>query len=69
MASLDRDGKVTISKVHVTLIAFETLKPLDGVDAFVSARRKSPAQIVKEVGAAYQATSTKTPSPRMSSAD
>ncbi|GAB1197409.1 hypothetical protein APSETT444_006702 [Aspergillus pseudonomiae] len=55
--------RAKISKVHVTLIAFETLKPLDGVDAFVSARRKSPAQIVKEVGAAYQATSTKTPSP------
>jgi elongator complex protein 5 len=42
--------------VHVTIIAFETLKKPDGVDAFVSTRQKSPAEIVKEVAAAYQPT-------------
>ncbi|KAL4918080.1 Elongator complex protein 5 [Aspergillus aurantiobrunneus] len=46
--------RARLSKVHVTLIAFETLKPFDGVDAFVSARRKAPAGIIKEVGAAYK---------------
>jgi elongator complex protein 5 len=35
----------------VTLIAFETLKQPDGVDAFVSTRRKGPADIIKEVSA------------------
>jgi Histone acetylation protein 2. len=45
---------VQLSKVHVTLIGFETLKQPEGVDAFVSARRKSPADILKEVAAAYQ---------------
>lgn len=43
-----------LSKIHVTLIAFETLKPPDGVDAFITARRKSPTDIAKEVAAAYQ---------------
>ncbi|KAL4793454.1 Elongator complex protein 5 [Aspergillus venezuelensis] len=46
--------RAKLSKVHVTLIAFEALKPYDGVDAFVSARRKSPADILKEVGVAYK---------------
>ncbi|KAF7597320.1 hypothetical protein BBP40_006260 [Aspergillus hancockii] len=56
--------RAKISKVHVTLIAFETLKPLDGVDAFVSARRKSSSQIVKEVGAAYHTVQSNNPVPR-----
>ncbi|KAE8372836.1 Elongator complex protein 5 [Aspergillus bertholletiae] len=56
--------RAKISKIHVTLIAFETLKPWDGVDAFVSARRKSPSQIVKDVDTAYQATASNNPSPR-----
>ncbi|KAE8388225.1 Elongator complex protein 5 [Aspergillus alliaceus] len=56
--------RAKISKVHITLIAFETLRPLHGIDAFISARRKTPSQIVKEVGVAYQATSTNNPSPR-----
>lgn len=43
-----------LSKVHVTLVAFETLRPFEGVDAFISARKKRPSEIVKEVGAAYQ---------------
>lgn len=43
-----------LSKVHVTLIAFETPKRPDGLDAFVSARRKSPLDIAKEVGSVYQ---------------
>ncbi|KAL2871347.1 Elongator subunit IKI1 [Aspergillus lucknowensis] len=45
--------RARLSKIHVTLVAFETLKPFDGVDVFVSARRKTPADIVKEVSAAY----------------
>ncbi|KAJ5612706.1 hypothetical protein N7510_005900 [Penicillium lagena] len=46
--------RAKLSKVHVTLVAFETLKQPDGVDAFVSARRKSPAEIAREVSAAQQ---------------
>lgn len=53
-----------LSKVHVTLIAFETLKQPDGVDAFISARRKSPADIAKEVAAVYQPVSSAGPSRR-----
>lgn len=53
-----------LSKVHVTLIAFETLKQPDGVDAFVSAHRKSPADITKEVAAAYQPAASVGPSKR-----
>ncbi|KAJ5053263.1 hypothetical protein NUH16_010333 [Penicillium rubens] len=40
--------RAKLSNVHVTLIAFETLKQPDGVDVFVSTRRKSPTDIVKE---------------------
>lgn len=54
-----------LSKVHVTLIAFETLKQPDGVDAFVSARRNSPFNIAKEVSTAYQTTSASSASRRM----
>jgi elongator complex protein 5 len=54
-----------LSKVHVTLIAFETLKPYDGVDAFVSTRRKTPAGIVREVAAAYKPDSSNSPNRRM----
>ncbi|KAJ5302262.1 hypothetical protein PENANT_c008G10314 [Penicillium antarcticum] len=43
--------RAKLSKVHVTLIAFETLKQPEGVDCFVSTRRKSPADISKEVSA------------------
>ncbi|KAL4927477.1 Elongator subunit IKI1 [Aspergillus undulatus] len=50
--------RARLSKVHITLIAFEALKPYDGVDAFVSARRKSPIDIMKEAGAAYKSDST-----------
>ncbi|KKK21591.1 hypothetical protein P175DRAFT_0534562 [Aspergillus ochraceoroseus IBT 24754] len=50
--------RARLSKVHVTLIAFETLKPLDGVDAFVSARRKTPVEVVREVAAVYQRESS-----------
>ncbi|OQD61472.1 hypothetical protein PENPOL_c016G06450 [Penicillium polonicum] len=56
--------RAKLSKVHVTLIAFETLKQPDGVDAFVSTRRKSPADIVKEVSAAYQSAAASNPSRR-----
>ncbi|KAL2828208.1 Elongator complex protein 5 [Aspergillus cavernicola] len=56
--------RARLSKVHVTLIAFETLKPLDGVDAFISARRKSPSDIVKEVSAAYRPDSSNSPNRR-----
>lgn len=47
-----------LSKVHVTLIAFETLKRPDGVDAFVWARRKSPLDIAKDVGSVYQVSTS-----------
>ncbi|KAJ5757412.1 uncharacterized protein N7511_006106 [Penicillium nucicola] len=47
--------RAKLSKVHVTLIAFETLKQPEGVDAFVSTRRKSPADIIKEVNAVASA--------------
>ncbi|KAJ5376486.1 Histone acetylation protein 2 [Penicillium cosmopolitanum] len=46
--------RAKLSKVHVTLISFETLRKPDGVDAFISARRKSPADIMSEVASAYQ---------------
>ncbi|KAJ5825821.1 hypothetical protein N7474_002959 [Penicillium riverlandense] len=46
--------RAKLSKVHVTLVAFETLKQPEGVDSFVSARRKSSAEIAREVGAAQQ---------------
>jgi len=38
----------------VTLISFETLRKPDGVDAFISARRKTPADIMSEVSSAYK---------------
>lgn len=44
----------------MTLISFETFKRPDGVDAFISTRRKSPLDIVKEVDSAYQATPSST---------
>ncbi|GES62916.1 killer toxin sensitivity protein [Aspergillus terreus] len=56
--------RAKISKVHITLISFETLKSPDGVDAFVSARRKTPAEIIREVAAAYQPTQSASPSRR-----
>jgi elongator complex protein 5 len=46
-----------LSKVHVTLVAFETLRSFEGVDAFISARKKHPSEIVREVGAADQPAS------------
>ncbi|CAI7622186.1 unnamed protein product [Penicillium manginii] len=46
--------RAKLSKVHVTLISFETLRKPDGVDAFISARRKSPADIMSEVASAHQ---------------
>jgi hypothetical protein len=57
--------RAKISKVHITLISFETLKSPDGVDAFVSARRKTPAEIIREVATAYQPTQSASPSRRM----
>ncbi|PYI10761.1 hypothetical protein BO78DRAFT_383158 [Aspergillus sclerotiicarbonarius CBS 121057] len=56
--------RAKLSKSHITFIAFETLKPLEGVDAFVSARRKTPLEILKAVGAAYQNVSSNGPSRR-----
>ncbi|KAJ5092394.1 Histone acetylation protein 2 [Penicillium alfredii] len=56
--------RAKLSKAHVTLIAFETLKQPEGVDAFVSARRKSAGDIFKEVGAAYQPAAATNPSRR-----
>ncbi|KAL4884056.1 Elongator complex protein 5 [Aspergillus karnatakaensis] len=46
--------RARLSKVHITLIAFETLKPFDGVDVFVRAWRKTSLEIAREVGAAYK---------------
>lgn len=57
------------SKVHVTLVAFETFKQPDGVDAFVSARRKTPLNIAKEVGAAYRTSSSSSTLRRKSASD
>ncbi|KAJ5669333.1 hypothetical protein N7462_010403 [Penicillium macrosclerotiorum] len=56
--------RAKLSKVHITLVAFETLKRPDGVDAFVSARRKSPADIIKEVTAASPSATTTSSSRR-----
>ncbi|OJJ52695.1 hypothetical protein ASPSYDRAFT_51835 [Aspergillus sydowii CBS 593.65] len=56
--------RARLSKVHVTLIAFETLKPFDGVDAFVYARRKTPADIIRDVSAAYKPDSSNIPNRR-----
>ena len=53
---------VQLSKVHVTLVAFETLKRPDGCDAIVYTRCKSPADIIKEVAAAYQPVASAGPS-------
>lgn len=52
----------------MTLIAFETFKRPEGIDAFVSTRRKSPLDIAKEVDAAYQATPSSTGALRRKSA-
>ncbi|KAJ5579543.1 uncharacterized protein N7459_005528 [Penicillium hispanicum] len=56
--------RARLSKAHVTFVAFETLQRPDGVDAFVSARHKSPADIVKEVVAAVPSTAPVNPSKR-----
>ncbi|RDW83871.1 Elongator subunit IKI1 [Aspergillus mulundensis] len=56
--------RARLSKVHVTLIAFEALKPYDGVDAFVPARRKAPTEIMREVAAAYKPDSSNSPNRR-----
>ncbi|RAK79688.1 Elongator subunit IKI1 [Aspergillus fijiensis CBS 313.89] len=56
--------RAKLSKVHITFVAFETLKPLEGVDAFVAARKKSPLEIIKAVNAAYPNVSTSGPSRR-----
>ncbi|KAJ5622942.1 Histone acetylation protein 2 [Penicillium lividum] len=56
--------RAKLSKVHVTLVAFETLKRPDGCDAFVSTRRKCPADIIKEVAEAYQPVASTGPSKR-----
>lgn len=53
-----------ISKVHVTLIAFETFKRPEGVDSFVTTRRKTPTAIAKEVNDAYQPSASSTGVPR-----
>lgn len=50
-----------MSKIHVTFISFETLKQPDGVDVFISARRKSTLDIAKEVRAACSAPSGNQP--------
>ncbi|KAL1993828.1 hypothetical protein VTN49DRAFT_2497 [Thermomyces lanuginosus] len=44
--------RAQISKVHVTFVSFETLRQPKGVDAWIVARRKRPAEIAKEVAAA-----------------
>ncbi|KAL5047769.1 hypothetical protein BDW71DRAFT_206135 [Aspergillus fruticulosus] len=56
--------RARLSKVHVTLIAFEALNPYDGVDAFVLARRKTPTEIIREVAASYKPGSFNSPSRR-----
>ncbi|KAJ5980120.1 Histone acetylation protein 2 [Penicillium waksmanii] len=56
--------RAKLSKVHVTLISFETLRKPDGVDAFISARRKNPADIMSEVASAYQPAKINGPSQR-----
>ncbi|GAM39840.1 hypothetical protein TCE0_034r11709 [Talaromyces pinophilus] len=48
-----------ISKVHVTFISFETLKNPNGVDSFILATRKKPADVAKEVAAGYSTSSHK----------
>ncbi|KAL2007347.1 hypothetical protein VTN00DRAFT_8785 [Thermoascus crustaceus] len=50
--------RAKLSKVHVTFISFETLRRPDGVDAFISARRKKPSELAKEVANAYSAPAT-----------
>ncbi|KAJ5667332.1 Histone acetylation protein 2 [Penicillium longicatenatum] len=50
--------------IHVTLISFETLKRPSDCDAIVYTRRKSPADIIKEVAAAYQPVASAGPSKR-----
>ncbi|KAL1863729.1 hypothetical protein Plec18167_000825 [Paecilomyces lecythidis] len=45
--------RAKLSKVHITLVAFETLQRPEGVDAFISCRRKRTADIAKEVVNAY----------------
>ncbi|KAI2899200.1 hypothetical protein CBS11852_3401 [Aspergillus niger] len=56
--------RAKLSRTHVTLLAFETLKPPESVDAFIPARRKSPLEILKAVGAAYQNVSSNSPTRR-----
>ncbi|EER43948.1 killer toxin sensitivity protein [Histoplasma capsulatum H143] len=41
--------RAKLSKVHVIFVSFETLTRPDGVDTFILARRKSLADIAKEV--------------------
>ncbi|KAJ5484920.1 hypothetical protein N7539_004908 [Penicillium diatomitis] len=51
--------RAKLSKVHVTFISYETLKRPDGVDAFISTRRKTPTEIIREASSAYhQGTGT-----------
>lgn len=50
--------RAKLSKVHVTFISFETLRRPDGVDAFISARRKKPSELAKEVVNACPAPAT-----------
>ncbi|KAJ5809285.1 Histone acetylation protein 2 [Penicillium pulvis] len=56
--------RAKLSKVHVTLVAFETLKRPDDCDAIVYTRRKTPAEIIKEVTAAYQPVTSAGPTKR-----
>ncbi|OKL63489.1 hypothetical protein UA08_01415 [Talaromyces atroroseus] len=49
--------RAQISKVHITFISFETLKKPNGVDSFIFARRKRPADVAKEVIAAFSGNS------------
>ncbi|PGH17263.1 hypothetical protein AJ80_04905 [Polytolypa hystricis UAMH7299] len=45
--------RAKLSKVLVTYVSFETLTRPHGVDTFISTRRKSLAEIAKEVNASY----------------
>ncbi|RAL08323.1 Elongator subunit IKI1 [Aspergillus homomorphus CBS 101889] len=56
--------RAKLSKVHITFVAFETLKPPEGVDAFVAGRRKTPLEIIKAVNATYTNVPASSPSRR-----
>ncbi|KAJ5109877.1 Histone acetylation protein 2 [Penicillium argentinense] len=56
--------RAKLSKVHVTLISFETLRKPDGVDAFISTRCKSPTDIMREVAECHKPATTTGPPQR-----